>query len=146
MRCGSTLGCQHQPATSPHPTAPVEGRTPLPPHEPDLGRTGHPKHWCERCRIEAAAFFVLDLRSAPIRLPRTFAGWRTLAWLTIGRCPRHHDALHDDPWSYGGEDTAYAFCCDGIGMWPRNCAAARARQTQRLMWWLGASTTYPDTL
>lgn len=27
----------------------------LPPHEPDYGRTGHPKHWCERCRIEAAS-------------------------------------------------------------------------------------------
>ena len=32
-----------------------EGIPTLPPHEPDYGRTGHPKHWCERCRIEAAS-------------------------------------------------------------------------------------------
>lgn len=25
----------------------------LPPHEPDLGRTGNPAQWCDRCRIEA---------------------------------------------------------------------------------------------
>ena len=23
-----------------------------PEHEPDMGRTGHPKYWCERCRLE----------------------------------------------------------------------------------------------
>jgi len=25
----------------------------LPPHTPDFGAPGHPKHWCERCRLEA---------------------------------------------------------------------------------------------
>lgn len=27
----------------------------LPPHTKDFGAPGHPKHWCERCRLDALA-------------------------------------------------------------------------------------------
>ena len=39
-----------------------------PPHEPDARRTGNPVHWCERCRLEAAAVYG-DAPASPPRVP-----------------------------------------------------------------------------
>jgi hypothetical protein len=55
-----------------------------------------------------------------IRFPRTLKGWRTLFWLTLGRCPIDHSRLIiDGSWhDIGGP--GYCFKCDGIAIWPRS--------------------------
>ena len=50
--------------------------------------------------------------------PRTFVGWKTLFWLTLGRCPVCRSRLCCDPWSYGNYH-AYCFSCEGVAIYPR---------------------------
>ena len=53
--------------------------------------------------------------SLKIRFPRTARGWRTLFWLTLGRCPIHHKKLVRN-WPY--DNSYYGLCCDGWSICP----------------------------
>lgn len=53
-----------------------------------------------------------------IRWPRSWFGWKRLFWLSLYRCPIHHKPLVADWPLYDDGVTSYAFCCEGIGIWP----------------------------
>jgi hypothetical protein len=58
------------------------------------------------------------------RWPRTLHGWRTLFWLTLGRCPIHHSRMNIDSALHDDGRSAYCFRCSGIGIWPQGASEA----------------------
>jgi hypothetical protein len=54
-----------------------------------------------------------------LKLPRSRRGWLALFWLSLRRCPVHHERLLKDPWFGDPGTVLYGFCCDGVSVWPR---------------------------
>ncbi|ACL57481.1 hypothetical protein [Methylobacterium nodulans] len=63
------------------------------------------------------------------RWPRTLHGWKTLFWLSLGRCPIHHTRLSIDNPLYDNGRSAYCFRCEGVAIWPQRAREALRQNT-----------------
>jgi hypothetical protein len=67
----------------------------------------------------------------PLRLPRTWRGWKTFFWLGLGCCPIHHCRLAKQEFPH--DPNGYCFACEGVGVWPGSLRRALHENYEKFM-------------